>query len=109
MGAEGVYRIDLDGKVTRILSQPAIERPNGLAVTPDARTLYLVDSDAQVMIKGVQKPTVLITGAVPKGWEVSFDPQTRRVQATGHGEGVKLRTVDPSHTHELRFDPEPKS
>jgi gluconolactonase len=41
---EGVYRIDLDGRVTRILSQPAIERPNGIAVTQDARSLYVVDS-----------------------------------------------------------------
>lgn len=44
MEIEGVYRIDLDGRVTRILSQPAIERPNGIAVTQDSRTLYLVDS-----------------------------------------------------------------
>lgn len=41
---EGVYRIDLDGQVTRILQQPAIQRPNGIAVTQDGRRLYLVDS-----------------------------------------------------------------
>ena len=29
---------------TRVLSQPQIERPNGLAITPDARTLYVIDS-----------------------------------------------------------------
>ena len=28
----------------RVLSQPQIERPNGLAITPDARTLYVIDS-----------------------------------------------------------------
>lgn len=44
MEIEGVYRIDLDGTVTRILQQPAIERPNGIAVTQDSRRLYLVDS-----------------------------------------------------------------
>ena len=44
MDIEGVYRIDPDGRVTRILEQPAIERPNGIAVTQDSRTLYLVDS-----------------------------------------------------------------
>ncbi|MEX2185165.1 MAG: SMP-30/gluconolactonase/LRE family protein [Pirellulales bacterium] len=44
MDIEGVYRIDPDGRVTRILEQPAIERPNGLAVTQDCRTLYVVDS-----------------------------------------------------------------
>lgn len=44
MGAEAVYRIDPDGTVHRVVSQPNIERPNGIAITPDARTLYLVDS-----------------------------------------------------------------
>lgn len=42
---EAVYRIDADGKVTRVITQPAIGRPNGLAVTPDGKTLYVVDSN----------------------------------------------------------------
>lgn len=44
MDCDAVYRIDLDGSVHRIITPPAIERPNGLAVTPNADTLYLVDS-----------------------------------------------------------------
>ncbi len=44
MEIEGVYRIDPDGRVRRILEQPIIERPNGVAVTQDSRTLYVVDS-----------------------------------------------------------------
>jgi gluconolactonase len=47
MGAEAVYRIDPDGRITRVVSQPDVERPNGLAVTPDAKTLYLVDSHSR--------------------------------------------------------------
>jgi gluconolactonase len=49
MGVEAVYRIDPGpgGNVTRVLSQPQIERPNGLAITPDARTLYVVDSHSR--------------------------------------------------------------
>jgi gluconolactonase len=42
---EAVYRIDPNGMVTRVITQPAIGRPNGIAVTPDGRTLYLVDSN----------------------------------------------------------------
>lgn len=42
---EAVYRIDPDGKVTQAITQPAIGRPNGLAITPDGKTLYLIDSD----------------------------------------------------------------
>jgi gluconolactonase len=45
--AEAVYRIDLDGKVTRVISQPQVERPNGLAITPDGKTLYLIDSHSR--------------------------------------------------------------
>jgi gluconolactonase len=44
MEHESVYRIDPDGKVTRVITQPAIERPNGIALAPDERTLYVVDS-----------------------------------------------------------------
>jgi gluconolactonase len=52
MDVEGVYRIDrpLDiagsrlGAVTRVLTQKEVQRPNGIAVTPDAKTLYLIDS-----------------------------------------------------------------
>lgn len=42
---ESVYRIDVNGQVARVITQPAIGRPNGLAITPDGRTLYLIDSD----------------------------------------------------------------
>lgn len=44
MTLEAVYRIDLDGSVSRVLAQPSIERPNGIAVTQDCRTLYVIDS-----------------------------------------------------------------
>lgn len=40
---EGVYRIDLDGRLTRILVHEA-QRPNGLAVSPDDRYLYVADN-----------------------------------------------------------------
>jgi gluconolactonase len=43
-----VYRIDPDGKVARILAAPDIDMPNGLAVAPDSRTFYLVESDGRV-------------------------------------------------------------
>ena len=40
-----VYRIDPDGGVTRLLTAPAIERPNGLVISPDDKILYLVESN----------------------------------------------------------------
>jgi len=45
MDVEGVYRVDPDGRVTRVLGQPDVEKPNGIAVAPDGRTLYVVDSN----------------------------------------------------------------
>ena len=47
MDVEAIYRIEVDGTVARILSQPDIERPNGLAITPDARVLYVIDSHSR--------------------------------------------------------------
>ena len=41
---ESIYRIDPDGQVTRLLTQPQIERPNGISISPDDRTMYVVDS-----------------------------------------------------------------
>jgi gluconolactonase len=48
MKDEGVYRIDPDGTVIRALTQPSVEKPNGIAVAPDGRTLYVIDSNDQV-------------------------------------------------------------
>jgi gluconolactonase len=43
MGCEAVYCIDGD-TVRRVATQPHIGRPNGLAITPDDKTLYVIDS-----------------------------------------------------------------
>jgi gluconolactonase len=43
--AVAVYRIDAPGTVARILSAPDIERPNGIQVSPDDKTLYLVEAN----------------------------------------------------------------
>jgi gluconolactonase len=42
-----VYRIDAPGRVVRILAAPKIQRPNGIQVSPDDRTLYLVESNRE--------------------------------------------------------------
>ncbi len=45
MDVEGVYRIDPDGRVTRVLGQPEVQKPNGIATAPEGRTLYVVDGN----------------------------------------------------------------
>ncbi len=44
-GVHGVYRVDPDGTIQRILSEPEIERPNGIVISPDDRTLYLIETN----------------------------------------------------------------
>lgn len=44
MEVEAVYRLDTDGRVMRILEQPTVQKPNGIALSPDNQTLYVVDS-----------------------------------------------------------------
>ncbi len=41
---EGVYRIDGDGKVSRIITHE-VDRPNGVLVTPDDRFLFVADNN----------------------------------------------------------------
>ena len=43
-GLHGVYRVDPDGTIERILTEPEIERPNGIVISPDDRTLYLIEA-----------------------------------------------------------------
>ena len=44
-GVPGVYRIDPDGKIARLLSTPDTEWPNGLIISPDDKTLYLIEAN----------------------------------------------------------------
>lgn len=40
-----VYRLDGPGQITRILAVPDIQRPNGIQVAPDDKTLYLIEAN----------------------------------------------------------------
>jgi len=40
-----VYRIDGPGQLTRILSTPDIQRPNGIQISPDDKQLYLIEAN----------------------------------------------------------------
>jgi gluconolactonase len=42
LNLEAVYRIDIDGKVHRLVTD--VQRPNGIALSPDESTLYVSDS-----------------------------------------------------------------
>jgi gluconolactonase len=40
-----VYRFDGPGQLARILATPDIQRPNGIQISPDDRTLYLIEAN----------------------------------------------------------------
>ena len=42
-----VYRIDMDGRVVRVLAAPDIHMPNGIVTSPDDKTLYLIEASPQ--------------------------------------------------------------
>ena len=44
-GVHGVYRIDPDGTIERILTEPEVARPNGIVISPDDTTLYVIETE----------------------------------------------------------------
>ena len=53
-GVHGVYRIDPDGSIERILTEPEVIRPNGIIISPDDRTLYVIETE-----QGAQGPRLI--------------------------------------------------
>jgi gluconolactonase len=43
-GVNAVYRVDPDGSLHQILTEPDIEKPNGIVISPDDKTLYLIEA-----------------------------------------------------------------
>lgn len=41
---DAVYRIDTDGSIHQILKAPDIDKPNGLVISPDEKTFYLIEA-----------------------------------------------------------------
>ncbi len=87
MDVQGVYRIDTQGNVLRILGADDVEKPNGLAVTPDDRTLYVIDANDKA-------------GGNRKIWAFDLDPELgtprgrRLVYDFGTGRGGDGMRID---------------
>jgi gluconolactonase len=84
---EGVYRIDPDGTVMRIITHE-VDRPNGLAVTPDDKYLFVADNNNNT-IGGARK--LWRFNLLPDG---SIDPRSRTLihdwKKTRGPDGIKL-------------------
>ena len=77
---EGVFRVDPDGKVTRL--ETTATKPNGLAVSPDGKTQYVADS-------GPKRQALLALDLADDG-SVS---RPRVLHEFGKGRGVDGMTV----------------
>src|SRR5262245_11641971 len=88
---EGVYRIDPDGKVTRIIAHE-VDRPNGLVVTPDDKYLFVADNNNNT-VGGARKlyrfdlkadGTVdFVSQKVIHDWKNTRGPDGMKLDATG--------------------------
>ena len=100
---EGVFRIDPDGSVTRL--KTTAKKPNGLAVSPDGKTLYVADNgpDRRALLaldldtKGdVSRPRVLVTfeGRGIDGMTVASDGRVVATAGSGSKAGVSVYRPD---------------
>jgi gluconolactonase len=84
---EGVYRIDPDGRVTRIIAHE-VDRPNGLIVTPDDKYLFVADNNNNT-VDGARKLWRFDLGA-----DGTVDPASRKLihdwKKTRGPDGMKL-------------------
>lgn len=84
----GVYRVDTNGQVT--LLTKSIERPNGIAFSPDEKTLYIAQSNPEEA--NWTKFPVKEDGTLGEGSEI-YDATDRVGKEPGLPDGM---TVDPA-------------
>ncbi len=100
---EGVFRIDPDGTVARL--ETTARKPNGLAVSPDGKTLYVADNGPgrRVLLAldldatgNVSKPRVLVTfeGRGVDGLTVADDGRIVATAGSGPKAGVYVYRPD---------------
>lgn len=68
-----VYRIDPDDTVSRILDWTEVAEPNGIAVSPDDRTLYVIENNPHVGGRRQLVAFDLTTGGAALGRRVLHD------------------------------------
>ncbi len=81
----GVYRLGVDGRLTLLTKE--LSRPNGIALSPDERTLYVANSDPERAIWMAYE--LLADGTLGDG-RVFFDATARVGKRPGLPDGLKV-------------------
>lgn len=93
---KAVYRIDKDGSVTEITHE--VEKPNGIALSPDGKTLYLADhnngTDKIDPSKPAPKPGAMKVYAFPLGEDGLVNGPRKTLYDFGTEAGCDGMTVD---------------
>ncbi len=91
-----VYRIDTDGKVVEVTHE--VEKPNGIALSPDGKTLYIADhnngTDRIDPAKPAPKPGAMKVYAFPLGPDGLVSGERRTLWDYGTEAGCDGMTVD---------------
>ncbi len=87
LATEDLYRIGTDGRLSRVLTKPDIEKPNGLLVSPDGKTLFVADTftGRNGREQAIKKFDILPDGRVTNG---------RIHYSFGSGRGVDGMVMD---------------
>jgi gluconolactonase len=86
LDTEDVYLIDVNGSLRRVATKPEIAKPNGIALSPDQKTLYVADTqpgpptEARVMAFDVAEDGALSNG--------------RSIYSFGSGRGIDGMAID---------------
>lgn len=84
---QGVYRVSPDGKVTLLTKE--MTRPNGIALSPDQKTLYVAQSDPKLAI--IKAFAIKEDGTLGEG-KVLFDATPMVGKKKGLPDGLKVDT-----------------
>jgi gluconolactonase len=89
-----VYRIDRDGTVVEVTHD--VEKPNGIALSPDERTLYVADHNngTDSIGEGTPKPGAMKVYAFPLGPDGLVSGQRKTLVDFGDQAGCDGMTVD---------------
>ncbi|RYF72098.1 MAG: SMP-30/gluconolactonase/LRE family protein, partial [Cytophagaceae bacterium] len=82
----GVYRVTATGEVSLLISD--LTRPNGLAFSPDFKTLYVAQSDDQQPI--INAYPVLANGNVGAGRRIFDGTELKKKGLKGSPDGLKV-------------------